>query len=110
MLLNGILQRKTEHFRWARLAEKLENVSSIDSIHSRLLVGIAGEHDPHRVGCELLCFAEELDAIHDRHSHVRNYNGERVTGTQQRQTFLARRNGSDIKASTEVPPVRFQYV
>jgi len=110
VLLGRVFHRQPQHFRGTGFAEELVDVAFVDGIDRGLLVTIAGQHDAHRIRNQFLGHAEELDAVHDRHTHVRHHNGKRPAGFQRGQAQLPVGGDADLEAASEVPLVSVEDV
>ena len=98
MLLDTGLDTVPQHRHRNRLGIEAEDVATVDRFDRSLLVGIAGQHDPHRIGRQLGQAPQHLDPIHARHAHVAYDHGEGAIVLDFGEGDLTAVSGGDVEA------------
>ena len=102
VLLESGAEHRGQLFGRAGFGEKAEDMSLVNRIGGRFLVGVSSEHNAHAVRRDFFGSGQELDAVHAGHLHVGHDHGIRAFVGHGVKALLAAEGDVDGELFAEV--------
>jgi len=101
---------QTELVRRARFGQETEDLALVDRRDGRLHISLTREQHPHGIGGQLTGLGQERRAVHHRHPHVREHDGEGALLSERFETQRPTGGGHDITDAPELQREPLQYL